>query len=105
MSILLKLSLIDMHLLLDTVLLQDLHLSKLMLINQCLRQHFIRNQRQCTILPAMEHLSMLPVLRWLLPINVAAILACILPTQGDRGRVLSVLALVEADLKRAVPVR
>ena len=53
--VLFKPSRIYVHLLLYIVLLHDFHLSELMLVNQRLGKHLIRDKRESAVFATMEH--------------------------------------------------
>ena len=65
------------------VLLHDLHLGELVLVDESLLKHGVRNKWKCTIFTSMKHLN-LPLKRLL--------------AQCDCAGILRVLAFVEADL-------
>ena len=68
------------------VLLHDFHLSELMLIDESLLKHGVRNKWKSAVFTSAEHLNR--SLEWLL-------------SQCDRARILSILSFVEPDFQWA----
>ena len=63
------------------VLLHDLHFGKLVLVDESLLEHGIRDEWKCAVFAAVEHLNL----------SLERLLA-----QRDRARILRILPLVEA---------
>ena len=66
------------------VLLHDFHLGKLMLIDESLLEHGVRNQWKCAVLTSVKHLNL----------SLERLLS-----QSDRARILRVLPFVETDFQ------
>ena len=89
---------IDLHLVSDVVLLQDLHLGKLVLVDQSLLQHGTADQRKHTIFTAFEDFWVVPVLL----LHVILVLARVDCAKCYGTRILCILAFVLMDLEGAL---
>lgn len=78
----------------NVVLLHDLHLGELVLVDQSLGEHLVRDQGQRAVLTAVEDLD----------VEALVLMEHLLLAESDCTRVLCILTLVESDLERAFPV-
>ena len=86
------------RLLLDIVLLHDFHLGKLMLVDQGLGEHLVRDQRQGAVFAPMKHLKLV-----ILGVMMVLLMKLVLAKRDSTG-VLGVLTLIKTDLKRALTI-